>query len=77
MKAALFIVAMMLALSGCSDTPQIKDKPDELAKLPQWTQVALVLETPICIFGMAAVIWAMNGVSLVKLGSSRSKEKSP
>jgi hypothetical protein len=52
-------------LSGCTGTPEIFQKPDELGKLPQWTQVALVLRDPLMLVGYAAMAWAVNGAALI------------
>ena len=72
-KIVLFAVALF-AFSGCSSAPSMKDRPDELLKFPQWTQVAFVLETPISFVAIALVIWALNGGHLVKKIKVRSKE---
>lgn len=63
--ALALVAGSALLLGGCSSKPELKDKPEELAKLPQWTQVALVLESPLSLFGYAAILWAVNGAALI------------
>ncbi len=68
MKTKLLLLAVCCALfAGCEKkAPELKELPDELAKLPQGTQIALVMETPATIFAWAAVAWALNGGAIYK-----------
>lgn len=59
-------VACTALLAGCSSADKdIEDDVEKLSKLPPATQVAYALRTPLCIFGFAALAWAINGVSLI------------
>ncbi len=74
MKRVLFLL-VALSLAGCGpSTPDIADNATELAKLPQWTQLALVMRTPLIVIAWAIV--ANGGISLFTIKTTaRKKEK--
>lgn len=69
LAASLF--SALVLLSGCSSKPELKETPEQLAKLPVATQVATVLYTPILCLSMAALFWALDGRSLLSFGSHK------
>jgi hypothetical protein len=68
--------AALFGLSSCaSKTEAIAEDESRLVKLPEWTQVAVVLEGPLTLFGVAAILWALNGGALITKTIVNAKKK--
>ena len=61
------ILIAMLVLSGCSPAPDFAKDPSQIAKLAPAAQVAVLISDPLFMFAWAAIIWAGNGGSVLKI----------
>jgi len=68
-----FLLALLVALAGCSsDSKDIAENATELAKLPQWTQIALILKGPLELLAVAIVL--NGGISFFTVNRYTSKK---